>query len=381
MLLMALSLLIFKKKISLFERLNLTKDKPMKGRVDTENFIKTYRSTLMTSYSYKEIKKMTDSFKEKLGEGGYGRVYKGRLQDGRLVAVKVLGKSNSESQDFINEVASIGRIHHVNIINLFGFCLEGSKQALVYEYMPNGSLGDMLSKRGASLSLGMEKLLEIAVGIAHGITYLHRGCESRILHLDIKPQNILLDQDFTPKISDFGLAKVYSRHRSAVTLTGPKGTYGFIAPEIFMRNLGNPSDKSDVYSFGMLLLEMAGERTSNAETNKGSSSAEAYFPEWIYDRLRKEQTSIKSSHSVVEEDCLASRKMLMVGLWSIQVNPRDRPSMAMVVEMLSSSIEVLEMPPKPFFFSPPSMQQEEEHCSDGAESSSSLPLRLDSNES
>lgn len=378
---MALSLLIFKKKISLFERLNLTKDKPMKGRVDTENFIKTYRSTLVTSYSYKEIKKMTDSFKEKLGEGGYGRVYKGRLQDGRLVAVKVLGKSNSESQDFINEVATIGRIHHVNIINLFGFCLEGSKQALVYEYMPNGSLGDMLSKRGASLSVGMEKLLEIAVGIAHGITYLHRGCESRILHLDIKPQNILLDQDFTPKISDFGLAKVYSRHRSAVTLTGPKGTYGFIAPEIFMRNLGNPSDKSDVYSFGMLLLEMAGERTSNAETNKGSSSAEAYFPEWIYDRLRKEQTSIKSSHSVVEEDCLASRKMLMVGLWSIQVNPRDRPSMAMVVEMLSSSIEVLEMPPKPFFFSPPSMQQEEEHCSDGAESSSSLPLRLDSNES
>lgn len=378
---MALSLLIFKKKISLFERLNLTKDKPMKGRVDTENFIKTYRSTLVTSYSYKEIKKMTDSFKEKLGEGGYGRVYKGRLQDGRLVAVKVLDKSNSESQDFINEVATIGRIHHVNIINLFGFCLEGSKQALVYEYMPNGSLGDMLSKRGASLSVGMEKLLEIAVGIAHGITYLHRGCESRILHLDIKPQNILLDQDFTPKISDFGLAKVYSRHRSAVTLTGPKGTYGFIAPEIFMRNLGNPSDKSDVYSFGMLLLEMAGERTSNAETNKGSSSAEAYFPEWIYDRLRKEQTSIKSSHSVVEEDCLASWKMLMVGLWSIQVNPRDRPSMAMVVEMLSSSIEVLEMPPKPFFFSPPSMQQEEEHCSDGAESSSSLPLRLDSNES
>lgn len=381
MLLMALSLLIFKKKISLFERLNLTKDKPMKGRVDTENFIKTYRSTLVTSYSYKEIKKMTDSFKEKLGEGGYGRVYKGRLQDGRLVAVKVLDKSNSESQDFINEVASIGRIHHVNIINLFGFCLEGSKQALVYEYMPNGSLGDMLSKRGASLSVGMEKLLEIAVGIAHGITYLHRGCESRILHLDIKPQNILLDQDFTPKISDFGLAKVYSRHRSAVTLTGPKGTYGFIAPEIFMRNLGNPSDKSDGYSFGMLLLEMAGERTSNAETNKGSSSAEAYFPEWIYDRLRKEQTSIKSSHSVVEEDCLASRKMLMVGLWSIQVNPRDRPSMAMVVEMLSSSIEVLEMPPKPFFFSPPFMQQEEEHCSDDAEGSSSLPLRLDSNES
>lgn len=378
---MALSLLIFKKKISLFERLNLTKDKPMKGRVDTENFIKTYRSTLVTSYSYKEIKKMTDSFKEKLGEGGYGRVYKGRLQDGRLVAVKVLDKSNSESQDFINEVATIGRIHHVNIINLFGFCLEGSKQALVYEYMPNGSLGDMLSKRGASLSVGMEKLLEIAVGIAHGITYLHRGCESRILHLDIKPQNILLDQDFTPKISDFGLAKVYSRHRSAVTLTGPKGTYGFIAPEIFMRNLGNPSDKSDGYSFGMLLLEMAGERTSNAETNKGSSSAEAYFPEWIYDRLRKEQTSIKSSHSVVEEDCLASRKMLMVGLWSIQVNPRDRPSMAMVVEMLSSSIEVLEMPPKPFFFSPPFMQQEEEHCSDDAEGSSSLPLRLDSNES
>ncbi|XP_031386974.1 LEAF RUST 10 DISEASE-RESISTANCE LOCUS RECEPTOR-LIKE PROTEIN KINASE-like 2.1 isoform X2 [Punica granatum] len=348
----ALYLLIYKKVPLVPRKSYFAKEQPSKERVDAENFIRTYRSTLLTGYSYRDLKKMANGFKEKLGEGGYGNVYKGKLLDGRVVAVKVLDKSGS----------------------------EGPKQALVYEYMPNGSLADLLGKKGASLQLGMEKLLEIAIGVAHGIAYLHGGCESRILHLDIKPQNILLDQNLIPKISDFGLAKIYSRHRSAITVTGPRGTYGFIAPEIFMRNLGNPSHKSDVYSFGMLLLEMAGARTSQAEIKANASSSESYFPEWIYDRLNQEKINTECSDSLVEENSLVSRKMLMVGIWCIQVNPRDRPSMPLVLEMLSGSVEDIKMPPRPCFFSPPRIQLEELH-SLNVESSSSLPLRLESFES
>ena len=209
---------------------------------NAQQFIEEYQSTILTKYSYHDLKKMSGGFKDKLGEGGFGNVYKGKMPDGRLIAIKILERSNHDmNQNFVNEVVTIGRIHHLNVIRLLGFCWDGGKQALVYEYMPNGSLGDFLSQEGASLSLGLARLLEIAIGVAHGIEYLHFGCESRILHLDIKPQNVLLDQNLNPKISDFGLAKLYSRDRSAISMTNARGTIGYIAPEIFMRNIGNPS--------------------------------------------------------------------------------------------------------------------------------------------
>ncbi|KAF8040264.1 hypothetical protein BT93_B2491 [Corymbia citriodora subsp. variegata] len=328
------------------------KDVTAEERANAEQFIRTYQSTLLTKYSYKDVKKMTSTFKERLGEGGYGTVYKGKLPDGRPIAVKILDKSSNNSQEFINEVATIGTIHHVNIIHLVGFCLEGSKRALIYEYMPNGSLGDLLHKEGSKLSLAMERLLEIAIGVALGIEYLHKGCDSRILHLDIKPHNVLLDVNFNPKISDFGLAKIYSRSRSFITMTGARGTVGYIAPEIFMRNLGNPSHKSDVYSFGMLLLEMVGGRKH--EEVKGSESSESYFPGRIYNEINEERAG--EFGDLVEEEVAVSRKMVMAGLWCIQINPKDRPSMTQVLEMLMGSSESIPMPPKPQFFSPPLAQ-------------------------
>lgn len=327
---------------------------------------------MLRSYSYKEIKKMTDSFKEKLGQGGYGSVYKGQLSDGRLVAVKILDQSNHEAQDFINEVSTIGRIHHFHIIHLLGFCLEGSKQALIYEFMPNGSLGDMLQhKEGTQFcSLGIEKVLEISIGIARGIQYLHIGCESRILHLDIKPQNILIDQNLNPKISDFGLAKMYARNKSTARFTtGARGTIGYIAPEIFMRNIGNPSDRSDVYSFGMLLLAIVGKRKGDEEW-KDSKSSEAYFPSWIYDKFIDQEPE-----EVEELEVSVLRKMAMVGLWCIQMNPRDRPSMTKVIEMLSGGVEAIESPPKPLFFSPPPVQLDTQNLiPSNVDSTDSLPL-------
>ncbi|KAI4312731.1 hypothetical protein MLD38_037529 [Melastoma candidum] len=297
---------------------------------DAEELIRTCRSTLLINYSFKDVKKMTVNFKHKVGEGGYGKVYRGRLTDGRVVAVKMLDKLNNESQDFVNEVGTIGRIHHLNIIRLLGFCYEGVKRALVYEYMPNRSLGYYL-REGGCVSLSVNRLEEIALGIARGIQYLHMGCESRILHLDIKPHNVLLDEEFIPKISDFGLAKMHSRQKSAISMSGARGTVGFIAPELFLRNFGNPSHKSDVYSFGMLLIDMVGLRMHKVNTNAPSS--ESYFPTWIYDKVTEDQ-----KHNELGDSATAiTRKLSMIALWCIQMNPRDRPSMTEVLEMLSGS--------------------------------------------
>ena len=212
--------------------------------LNIETIIMNSHSLTPKRYTYSEIKKMTNSFVDKLGQGGFGGVYKGELLDGRLVAVKVLKNSKGDGEEFVNEVVSISRISHVNIVTLLGFCFERTKRALIYEYMSNGSL-DKLIYRQTSLhgnhNLQWEKLYEIAVGIGRGLEYLHRGCNTRIVHFDIKPHNILFDTDFCPKISDFGLAKLCKREESMVSMTGARGTAGYIAPEVFCKNFGGVS--------------------------------------------------------------------------------------------------------------------------------------------
>ncbi|CAL9191925.1 unnamed protein product [Musa hybrid cultivar] len=296
-------------------------------------------------YKYSEIKRMTRSFSHKLGHGGYGTVYKGTLQDGRSVAVKLLTASKGNVEEFINEVVSISRTSHVNIVSLLGFCLEGSKRALVYEFMPNGSLEKFIYAEDSETRtpIGLEKLYEISVGIARGLEYLHRGCNTRIVHFDIKPHNILLDQDFCPKISDFGLAKLGSPKESILSMAAPRGTVGYIAPEVFSRNFGAVSSKADVYSYGMMVLEMVGGR-KNIDAAVESTS-EIYFPHWIYDRLDgKNEIDISGLNNENEETV---RKMIIVGLWCIQMMPGNRPSMSEIVDMLEGSIKDLQMPPRP----------------------------------
>jgi len=173
-----------------------------------EEIIRRYQSLTPKRYSHSDLKKITRGFKEKLGEGGYGTVFKGTLPDGHMVAVKLLKGSKGNGEEFLNEVTSIGRTSHVNIVSLFGFCLQGSKRALVYEYMANGSLEKYIYSESLKSALGWENLRKIAIGIARGLEYLHQGCSTRIIHFDIKPHNILLDEDFCPKIVDFGLAKL-----------------------------------------------------------------------------------------------------------------------------------------------------------------------------
>ncbi|KAK8977811.1 hypothetical protein V6N11_000138 [Hibiscus sabdariffa] len=263
-----------------------------------ETFLQSQNNFVPIRYSYFEIKRMTESFKVKLGQGGFGSVFKGKLRSGRLVAVKMLGKSKANGEDFISEVATIGRIHHVNVVQLVGFCVEGSKQALVYDFMVNGSLDKIiLSKETCTLS--WPKLLEIA-----------------------------LDD-------------------SIISLTAARGTLGYIAPELFYKNIGGISYKADVYSFGMLLMEMVGRR-KNLNVSVEHSS-QIYFPTWIYDQF--DQGKSIGLGDITEDDEQIARKMIMVAFWCIQMKPTDRPSMNKVLEMLGNEVEHLELPPKHFLFS------------------------------
>ncbi|KAI9391681.1 hypothetical protein POPTR_007G125100v4 [Populus trichocarpa] len=309
-----------------------------------ERFLDDYRAMNPTRYSHADLKKMTNQFRDELGQGAYGTVFKGMLTSEIPVAVKVLSNSSEKGEEFVNEMGTMARIHHVNVVRLIGFCADGFRRALVYEYLPNDSLQRFISSANAkNVFLGWERLHHIALGVAKGIEYLHQGCDQTILHFDIKPHNILLDNDFNPKIADFGLAKLCSKYKSAISMTRVRGTVGYIAPEVFSRNFGNVSYKSDVYSFGMLVLEMVGGRKNVDDT--AENGEQVYFPEWIYNLL--EEGEDLRLHIEEEGDAEIAKKLAIVGLWCIQWNPVDRPSMKTVVQMLEGRGDRLSTPPNP----------------------------------
>ncbi|XP_021820314.1 rust resistance kinase Lr10-like, partial [Prunus avium] len=351
-----------------------------------EDFLRSNNNLMPIRYSYSDIKKMARGFKDKLGEGGYGSVYKAKLRSGRLVAIKMLSKSKTNNgQDFINEVGTIGRIRHVNVVRLIGFCVDGSKRALVYDFMPNGSLEKYIFSQQGDVSLSCHKIFEIAHGVARGIEYLHQGCDMQILHFDIKPHNILLDENFTPKVSDFGLARLYPLDNSIVSLTAARGTMGYIAPELFYKNIGGISYKADVYSFGMLLMEMTGRRKNlDVGIEQSSQFSQIYFPTWVSDQL-KAGKDIEIGDDATDEEKKIIKKMMMVALWCIQMKPIERPSMNKVVEMLEGEIESLQMPPRPFLY-PQQIPADEvgvdnrSPCTSSASESGEITLIADANE-
>ncbi|KAL1532008.1 LEAF RUST 10 DISEASE-RESISTANCE LOCUS RECEPTOR-LIKE PROTEIN KINASE-like 2.5 [Salvia divinorum] len=337
-----------------------------------ESFLQSDNKLVPIRYSYSDIKKMTKNFKDKLGQGGFGSVYKGKLRSGHLVAVKLLGKSGANGQDFINEIATIGRIHHVNVVQLVGYCAERSKRALIFDFMPNGSLDKYVFNREKASSLNWDMKFKIAVEVARGIEYLHHGCDIQILHFDIKPHNILLDDNFVPKISDFGLAKLCSTNKETVTLTAARGTIGYVAPELINRSFGAVSYKADVYSFGMLLMEMVNLNKDLAKNNDESSK---YFPNWIYDHLNQgRDTDIGNVDE--NDDRNIGRKMTIVALWCIQMSPDNRPSMNKVLEMLEGDVEHLQIPDYP---SQAVYMEGNEEESWGTDSNASVSLLHDNN--
>jgi serine/threonine protein kinase len=318
-----------------------------------EKFLKEYAYEMPTRYSFSHLKKITNNFAERLGEGGYGVVYKGILSSNEApVAVKILDRHRHSEAQFMNEVATIGRVHHVNLVRLLGYCFESPTSALVYEYMVNGSLDKFLfARKQDGHVLRWEQLYSIALGAARGIAYLHQDCEKRIIHFDIKPHNILLNADFTPKVSDFGLAILCGKEEDHISMTAWRGTPGYVAPEVCDSNMGPVTDKSDVYSFGMLLLEVVGGR-KNIDFQVSRSSG-LYYPEWAFKMLENEELQMRLREGIEgeiegEDEEKGRRLMTKAGLWCIQYKSTDRPCMSRVVQMLEGNGDQVDNPPFPF---------------------------------
>lgn len=302
----------------------------------TTGLIKEF--TLRT-YTYNELKKATKGFKQELGKGAFGAVHKGSFDKGKsFVAVKRLEKVVEEGErEFRAEMRAIGRTRHRNLVRLLGYCIEGSKRLLVYELMGNGSLADLLFK-GRSRPNWNDRA-QIALDVARGILYLHEGCEAPIIHCDIKPQNILLDEFWTAKISDFGLAKLMMPDQTR-TNTGARGTRGYMAPE-WNKNIPI-SVKVDVYSFGIVLLEITCCRR-NLEVNLARPEA-TLLSGWAYQCFAAEELDKLASWE--EVDKRAFERMVKVALWCIQDDPALRFPMKIVLRMMEGLMDV-PLPPCP----------------------------------
>ncbi|MCO5558757.1 hypothetical protein L7F22_012343 [Adiantum nelumboides] len=348
---LALCCLLKPKPLDTFPKFVQTRPKPSHPTLSLDLEKLTERPV---EISYSSIVSATSNFNNVLGEGGFGVVYCGLLT-GVPIAVKVVAEVTSEhrKKHFVNEVATIGRIHHVHVVRLLGFCMEQHHRILVYEYVNNGSLDNWLFKHrdNPEQLLSWTQRYNIAVGIAKGLGYLHEECRHRIVHCDIKPQNILLDENFCPKIADFGLAKLMARDESAVA-TIARGTPGYIAPEFWMGGEGQISTKFDVYSFGMVLLELiSGRRNFENGSCFPKEAFEAAIKgniQFIIDVIMGVTMPAKDKPAIlIAEEWQHLRRALFVALWCIQDHPMSRPHMSEVVLYLEGKIAVDEHPPRP----------------------------------
>ncbi|OAY76405.1 G-type lectin S-receptor-like serine/threonine-protein kinase [Ananas comosus] len=329
------------------------RNSPKYGPASAQYALLEYASGAPVQFSYRELDRSTKGFKERLGAGGFGSVYRGTLANRTVVAVKQLEGIEQGEKQFRMEVATISSTHHLNLVRLIGFCSEGRHRLLVYEFMKNGSLDRFIfseqqssssSSSSSSENLPWKTRFSIAVGTARGITYLHEECRDCIIHCDIKPENILLDDNFSAKVSDFGLAKLLHpkdhRHR---TLTSVRGTRGYLAPE-WLANLPITS-KSDVYSYGMVLLEIvSGRRNFDMSEETGRKK----FSVFAYEEFEKGNLRSVLDKKIYDEeiDMGQVERAVMTSFWCIQEQPSLRPSMSRVVQMLEGVMEI-EVPPAP----------------------------------
>ncbi|XP_058221117.1 putative receptor protein kinase ZmPK1 [Rhododendron vialii] len=290
-------------------------------------------ATTFRKFSFSEIKKATRGFKEEIGRGGYGVVYKGTLLDDRVAAIKRLNDAKEGEAEFLAEVSTIGRINHMNLIEMWGYCVEGKHRLLVSEYMEHGSLADNLN----SCTLDSEKRFSIAVGIAKGLAYLHEECLEWVLHCDIKPQNILLDSNYQPKVADFGLSKLLNRGEGSNTIFSKmRGTRGYMAPE-WVFNLPITS-KVDVYSYGIVVLEMITGRSSVGFQYTAIDGG------GLVTWMRKMQQGAVNSKALIKEiidptlidgyDMGKMETLVRVAMQCVEKDKDARPTMRKVVEML-----------------------------------------------
>ncbi|XP_058109422.1 putative receptor protein kinase ZmPK1 [Magnolia sinica] len=293
-------------------------------------------------FTYAELKKATKKFKEELGRGGFGTVYMGVLDDERVVAVKKLGDAIQGEDEFWAEVSTIGRIYHMNLVRMWGYCLERAKRLLVYEYVENGSLDKHLFSNGSGTGpasvLRWEERFKIAVGTAKGLAYLHHECLEWVIHCDVKPENILLELDFEPKIADFGLAKLTERSGPSYNFSRIRGTIGYMAPE-WALNLPITA-KVDVYSYGVVLLEIVkGIRLSNWVLDGEEDEVELKrLVRMAKEKMERGEESwvgdFVDSRLNGQFDWKQAAAMVKLGISCVEEERSQRPTMDLIVQTL-----------------------------------------------
>ncbi|KAF2303576.1 hypothetical protein GH714_019508 [Hevea brasiliensis] len=307
------------------------------------------------------IVEATDNFSNKLGEGGFGSVYKcdiciyeislemyfqGQLSNGQEIAVKRLSKQSGQGiKEFMNEVQLISKLQHRNLVRLFGCCIHKEDKMLIYEYLPNKSLDYFIFEKSRKQLLDWKKHFEIIFGVARAVLYLHQDSRLKIIHRDLKASNILLDASMEPKISDFGLAKLFKEHQIEAITKQVVGTYGYMSPEYAMDGLY--SVKSDVFSYGVLILEIISGK-KNTEYDKESPSLNLIGNVWKLWREGKGLDIVDYSLLEHSYPCEEILRCIQIGLLCIQEHPADRPTMLEVVFMLGNETS-LPSPKKPAF--------------------------------
>ncbi|XP_057986371.1 cysteine-rich receptor-like protein kinase 44 isoform X2 [Hevea brasiliensis] len=317
-----------------------------KENVETVDKIESVESL---QFDFGTISVATKNFCEenKLGQGGFGAVYKGTLSNGQDIAVKRLSKDSGQGDlEFKNEVLLVAKLQHRNLVRLLGFCLERNERLLIYEFVPNTSLDHFIFDPIKGAHLDWEKRYKIIGGIARGLLYLHEDSRLRIIHRDMKASNILLDVDMNPKISDFGMARLFIMDETQGNTSRIVGTYGYMAPEYAMH--GQFSIKSDVFSYGVLLLEIVSGQKNNSFRN-GENVEDLLSYAW---KNWREGTCMNIINPALRAAGSTSEmiRCIHIGLLCVQENVGDRPTMASVVLMLNSYSLTLPIPSHPAFF-------------------------------
>ncbi|KAH0753329.1 hypothetical protein KY285_006477 [Solanum tuberosum] len=288
-------------------------------------------------FSYDELKKCTGNFSERneIGSGGYGKVYRGTLANGQVIAIKRAQHGSMQGgQEFKTEIELLSRVHHKNLVGLVGFCFEQGEQVLVYEYMPNGSLRENLSGK-TSIYLDWKRRLRVALGSARGLAYLHELANPPIIHRDVKSTNILLDQNLTAKVGDFGLSKLVSDSSKGHVSTQVKGTLGYLDPEYYMTQ--QLTEKSDVYSFGVVMLELI---TAKQPIEKGK-----YVVREMRTAINKNDEEHYGLSNMIDPvirnmpNLIGFTRFVDVAMQCVEEAAADRPTMSEVVKMLESILQ------------------------------------------
>lgn len=311
---------------------------------------------LPAHFPYGDLEAATDGFRAPIGRGSCGSVFRGVLDDGAVVAVKRIDRPAEQGdRDFRSEIAVVASIQHANLVRLLGYCLNsgGGHRLLVYEFARHGSLDRWIfDSSGEEQRLPWALRVRIAVEVAKALAYLHHHCRSKVLHLDVKPENVLLDGGFHALLADFGLSKMMGRDESRVVIS-LRGTKGYLAPEWLMET--GVTEKSDVYSYGMVLLEMVGGRRNCllVEEEGGGGGGRkrrkwSYFPATVAEKMRQRRVMevVDGRMGIGAEEEEEVEKVVNVALWCIQEERKMRPSMERVVDMLEGRMGVVETPPE-----------------------------------